>query len=230
MAAHPLLLVGGGAHGRAVLELARTLAISVGGFLDDTQPIGSTVDGHEVLGTTALLRDAAFVSRFTSIVTIGNNIARRKYSQQIRAQGQKPTILIHPGVRIPASASIGSGTVMMGENVVYPGVTIGEDVLIDPGVTFGIENRIADGVYICPGCHLGAYVSLGEESFLGMGVVVIPERTIGRRAVIGAGAVVFTDILDAKLAFGNPARVTGDAVLDDWSPYPARIRPAHPSR
>jgi len=230
MAGRPLLVVGGGAHGRAVLELARTLAISVAGFLDDVQPVGSMIDGHEVLGTTALLRDAAFVERFSSIVTIGNSMARRKFSQQIRAQGQRPAILVHPAVHIPDSVSIGSGSVMMGENVVYPGVTIGEDVLIDPAVTFGIENHIANGVYICPGCHLGAYVSLGEESFLGMGVVVIPERTIGHRTVIGAGAVVFTDIPDGKLAFGNPARVTGDAILDDWSPYPARIRPANPHR
>ena len=90
----------------------------------------------------------------------------------------------------PPPAQSNTGSVLVGENVVYPGVIIGQDVLIDPGVTFGIDNLIVDGVYICSGCHLGAYVSLREECFLGMGVVVVPERTIGRRAVIGAGAVV----------------------------------------
>lgn len=224
MAERPLLIVGGGAQGRAVLELARTLAMAVAGFLDDVHPLGAMVEGQEVLGTTAMLQDKTFVDRFLPIVAIGNSIARRKYSKQIRAHGKEPAILIHPAVRIPESASIGSGTVVMGETVVYPGVTIGEDVLIDPATTFGVDNRIADGVYICPGCHLGAYVTLGEESFLGMGVVVVPERTIGRRAVVGAGAVVFRDIPEGKLAFGNPARVTGDAILDDWSPYPARNR------
>jgi sugar O-acyltransferase (sialic acid O-acetyltransferase NeuD family) len=224
MAGPLLLIVGAGAHGRAVLELASQLGMTVAGFLDDMHPVESVIDGHHVLGTTALLEDRAFVEKFHSIVAIGNSIVRRRFSNRIRAHGSEPAILIHPSVRIPASVRIGSGTVLVGENVVYPGVIFGKDVLVDPGVTFGIENQIADGVYICPGCHLGAYVTLHEESFLGMGVVVVPERTIGRRAVVGAGAVVFQDVPDGKLVFGNPARVTGDAVLDDWSPYPARAR------
>jgi len=224
MSARPLLIVGAGAHGRAVLELARLLDMTVAGFLDDVNPVKSSIDGCEVLGRTSLLDEKPFIGPFQAIVAIGNSIARRGFSNRIRAHGREPAILIHPAVRIPDSARIGTGSVLVGENVVYPGVIIGQDVLIDPGVTFGIDNLIADGVYICPGCHLGAYVSLREECFLGMGVVVVPERTIGRRAVIGAGAVVFKDVPDGKLVFGNPGRVTGDAVLDDWSPYPARSR------
>jgi sugar O-acyltransferase (sialic acid O-acetyltransferase NeuD family) len=224
MAGRPLLIVGAGAHGRAVLELAHLLDMAVAGFIDDMHPIGAVVDGVQVLGTTSLLDDKGFMEKFLGIVAIGNSIARRRFSNRIRAHGQEPAILVHPSVRIPESARIGTGSVLVGENVVYPGVVIGQDVLIDPGVTFGIENQLADGVYMCPGCHLGAYVTLREESFLGMGAVVVPERTIGRRAVVGAGAVVFKDVPDGKLVFGNPGRVTGDAILDDWSPYPARSR------
>jgi hypothetical protein len=113
MAELPLLIVGGGAHGRAVLELARTLAITVAGFLDDVHPVGSMVDGREVLGTTAMLQNKTFVERFRPIVAIGNSIARRKFSNQVRAHGKEPTILIDHAVRIPESVSIGSGTVIM---------------------------------------------------------------------------------------------------------------------
>lgn len=226
MAAVPLLIVGAGAHGRAVLELARALEIDVAGFLDDVHPVGDVVDGQAVLGDTGLLQDKSFIGKFQAIVAIGNIIARRRFSNQVRGHGLRPATLIDPGVRIPKTAKIGSGTVIMTECIVYPGVSIGDDVLIDPAVTFGADNRIADGVYICPGVHLGATVTLKEECFVGMGAVVIPELTIGRQAVVGAGSVVFKDVPDGKQVFGNPARVTGDAVLDDWSPYPARYRPA----
>jgi sugar O-acyltransferase (sialic acid O-acetyltransferase NeuD family) len=226
MAGPPLLIVGAGAHGRAVLELAHTLEITVAGFLDDVHPIGHMVDGQAVLGNTGLLRDKTFIARFQAIVAIGNIIARRQFSNRIRSQGLQPATLIDPTVRIPRTATIGSGTVIMGECIIYPGVVIGDDVLIDPAVTLGADNSIADGVYICPGVHLGATVTLSKECFVGMGAVLIPELTIGRQAVVGAGSVVFKDVPDGKLVFGNPARVTGDAVLDDWSPYPARYRPA----
>jgi sugar O-acyltransferase (sialic acid O-acetyltransferase NeuD family) len=224
MSTRPLLIVGAGAHGRAVLELARLLDIKVAGFVDDVHPLKSSIDDCEVLGRTALLDDKSFMAPFQGIVAIGNSIARRGFSNRIRAHGREPATLIHPAMKIPDSARIGSGCVLVSQIVVYPGVIIGQDVLIDPGVTFGVDNVIEDGVYICPGVHLGAYVTLREECFVGMGAVVVPERTVGRRAVIGAGAVVFKDVPDGKLVFGNPGRVTGDAVLDDFSPYPARAR------
>jgi len=220
----PLLIVGAGAHGRVVLDLARSLGLEIAGFLDDIQPIDSLVDGRVILGTTARLREAGFVDAFSCIVAIGNNLARRRFSNQIRSHGREPAVLTHPSSIISGSARIGSGTVMIGGNMVFSGAVIGEDVLVDPDATIGADSRVGAGAYVCPGCHLGAGVSLGEECFLGIGAVVIPGRKIGRRAIVGAGSVVISDIPDGKLAVGNPASVKGDAVLDDWSPYPARAR------
>src|SRR5262249_56532146 len=95
-AAPPLLIVGAGAHGRAVLELADQLGMTVAGFLDDVHPVKSVINGYSVLGTTSLLDDKAFVGKFRSIVAIGNSIARRRFSDRIRAHGSEPAILIHP--------------------------------------------------------------------------------------------------------------------------------------
>ncbi|MSY44417.1 MAG: acyltransferase, partial [Actinobacteria bacterium] len=50
-------------------------------------------------------------------------------------------------------------------------------------------------------------VSIGSGSWLGHGVIVLPGVAIGRNVVIGAGAVVTSDIPDFSVAVGNPARV-----------------------
>jgi sugar O-acyltransferase (sialic acid O-acetyltransferase NeuD family) len=223
--AKPLVILGGGMHGRVVLDIAKALGRPIAGFLDDTLDRGSTVDDQRVLGPTDLLANENFIATHSFFVAIGNNIARRRFASQLRARGGDVLALIHENCWISPTATIGSGTVFVGANMVFSGARVGRDVLVDPDTTIGADSLIEDGVYLCPGCHLGAQVTCREECFLGLGAVAIPNTVIGRRAVVGAGAVVIRDVPDGKLAIGNPARVVGDANLDDFSPYPARRRP-----
>jgi acetyltransferase-like isoleucine patch superfamily enzyme len=48
---------------------------------------------------------------------------------------------------------------------------------------------------------------IGDHAWLGFGVVVLDGVRIGHGAVIGANAVVTSDIPDGAVAAGNPARV-----------------------
>jgi len=44
---------------------------------------------------------------------------------------------------------------------------------------------------------------------IGAGAVVLPGVTVGRFAMVGAGAVVTRDVPDHGLVVGNPARLQG---------------------
>lgn len=50
-------------------------------------------------------------------------------------------------------------------------------------------------------------IYVGEHTFIGTGVIIMPGVTIGKRCVIGAGAVVTRDIPDNSVAVGVPAKV-----------------------
>ena len=52
-------------------------------------------------------------------------------------------------------------------------------------------------------------VTISDGAWLGVNVVVMPGVTIGKGAVVGASAVVTTDIPDFALALGIPAQVVG---------------------
>ena len=50
-------------------------------------------------------------------------------------------------------------------------------------------------------------VRVGLGTWLGIGVVVLPGVTIGQGCVVGANAVVTSDLPDYAIAAGVPARV-----------------------
>ncbi|MBN6777527.1 hypothetical protein JRG19_03045 [Pseudoclavibacter alba] len=72
--------------------------------------------------------------------------------------------------------------------------------LLAPTHPLDSERRIA-------GWESGEPITIEDGCWLGGGVIVCPGVTIGRRSVIGAGAVVTRDIPPFSLAVGNPARV-----------------------
>lgn len=104
---------------------------------------------------------------------------------------------------------------------------IGEHVFINYNCTFlgGAIITIGNHVLIGPNCQLltpqhpmnyldrrkpmeTSYpITIGDDTWLGGGVTVLPGVTIGKRCIIGAGAVVVHDIPDDSLAVGNPAVV-----------------------
>ena len=58
-------------------------------------------------------------------------------------------------------------------------------------------------------------IHIGERTFIGYKVTIMPGVTIGKRCVIGAGAVVTRNIPDFSVAVGVPAKVI--STLDEYT-------------
>lgn len=107
-----------------------------------------------------------------------------------------------------------------------PGIRIGDHVLISPGVrislaqdiTIGDNCMIASGAYITDSDWHGIYdrslppdtaypVRLENNVWIGDSAIICKGVTIGENSIVGAGAVVSSDIPANSIAVGNPARV-----------------------
>ena len=105
----------------------------------------------------------------------------------------------------PGRIRIGNGVFINAGVVVYSDVaiTIEDDVALANEVyvmdtsSHGIEGREAHA----------APVVIGAGTWVGARAIVLPGVTIGKRVVVGAGAVVTKDVPDEVLVAGNPARV-----------------------
>ena len=101
------------------------------------------------------------------------------------------------GAEIAIGATIGDGLYIPHPYGIVLGVcTVGEDVTILQTVTVGARGATDPG---------GAVI--GRGSYLSAGAVLVGPITLGEGAVVGANAVVLTDVPAAATAVGIPARI-----------------------
>jgi len=121
--------------------------------------------------------------------------------------------IISKDVYIDAGVRIGNRVKIQNGVSVYHGVTIEDGVFVGPHVCFtndkyprainpdgtlkGAEDWQVSETLICYGAALGARS------------VILPGLTVGRWAMVAAGAVVTHDVPDYGLVVGHPARLVG---------------------
>ena len=146
---------------------------------------------------------------------------------------------IGPGTSVWNEAQIREGAVVGSDCVIGKGVYIDRDVVV--GSRVKIQNRASlfRGLTVEDGVYIGPHVSFANDrhpravkpdgspmtdddweveptlvragASIGAGSIILPGLTIGRWAMVGAGAVVTRDVQDQALVIGNPARNAGYA-------------------
>jgi len=101
---------------------------------------------------------------------------------------------------------IGSGVKVQNNVSIYEGVEIEDDVFLGPSMVF--TNVINPRSFIIRRNEFRKTL-LKKGCSIGANATIICGTTIGRFALIGAGAVVSRDVLDFALMAGVPARQIG---------------------
>ncbi len=87
-------------------------------------------------------------------------------------------------------------------------VTFGDDIMIGPGVNISTATHPLEPSLRKKGLEQAKPIVIGNNVWLGMGCQILPGVSIGDNAVIGAGAVVTSDVPENTLFLGIPARKT----------------------
>lgn len=104
---------------------------------------------------------------------------------------------------VEAGATVGNAVVVKNHVAIWRGVTIEDQVFVGPNVAF-TNDRIPRAKR-----YRAEYdpTIIREGASLGANATILCGITIGRHALVGAGAVVTRDVPDFALVVGNPARV-----------------------
>lgn len=151
---------------------------------------------------------------YLASTVLGDDIVgRRARVWLLRAAGAELArgVSLHGGTYItsPAHLVAGPGTFISrscyldleGTLVLGAGVTIGH------GTSFVTTRHQLGPAELRCGGFTGQAITVGDGAWLGANVTVLPGVSIGRGAVVAAGAVVCADVPDNALVAGVPARV-----------------------
>ena len=206
-----ILILGAGAHGRAIADLVREGAgPAVVGFSDaDPALAGQCVLGLPVVGDDAAAVDALRGGRADgALVGVGNTAmaARRRLFELLVARGIPSPAVVHPRAVVARSALVGDGAVVFAGAVVGARARIGTNAVLYSGAIVEHDSVVEAHAYLGPGAVLAGTVTVREGAFVGAGAVVLPGVEIGRDAVVAAGAVVTKPVGAGERVGGVPAR------------------------
>jgi UDP-2-acetamido-3-amino-2,3-dideoxy-glucuronate N-acetyltransferase len=147
-----------------------------------------------------------------------------------------PSAIVDPGAEIGPGTRIWHFCHVFGSAKIGPRCVLGQNVMIGPRVRLGagckIQNNVSlyeavqleDDVFCGPSCVFTnvltprAFVErkneflptlVGKGATIGANATIVCGVSIGRYALIGAGAVVTKDVPEYALVVGNPAQRTG---------------------
>jgi maltose O-acetyltransferase len=86
-------------------------------------------------------------------------------------------------------------------------VRIGNHVMIGPNVQIYTPAHELQVEARNRGLEVAKPVVIADNAWIGGGAILLPGVTVGRNAVVGAGAVVTRDVPPSMVVAGNPARV-----------------------
>lgn len=103
---------------------------------------------------------------------------------------------------ISREVTLGTGVYFPhGSAHIHGNSTIGDGVIVGVHTGIGLRGSFFSGDMGTRGPTIGAYTRVGT------GAKVVGAITVGERAVIGAGAVVLSDVPEAATVVGVPARM-----------------------
>ncbi len=89
-------------------------------------------------------------------------------------------------------------------------IEIGKNVMMGPDVIVLTQNHKFDRLDIPmsqQGFKADQPVKICDDVWIGVRAIILPGVTVGRGAIIGAGAVVTKDVSEYAIVGGNPAKV-----------------------
>ena len=203
-----LIIVGAGGLGREVSWLVSRINEVVPqwnllGFLDSNCKIQSkNIDKVNVIGT---VEDIVKYPDAYVICCVAHTDIRRMLAEKVSAN--RFATLIDPSAIISPMAEIGEGSVVNAGAVISVDVKIGKHNIIGVNSTVGHDDVFEDFVTLYPSVNVSGNTVVKSGAELGTGTQVLQGHTIGKNTIVGAGAVVISDLPDDCTAVGVPAKV-----------------------
>jgi sugar O-acyltransferase (sialic acid O-acetyltransferase NeuD family) len=206
-----LLVLGTRDFSFEIAELAEeTGEFEVAAFVENLSPerCNDTLEGRPIVWIDDV---GELAGDHLAICGLGTT-RRRIFAEQAEERGLRFATVVHPTARVPASSTLGEGTIVSAGAVVGSRAVLGRHVFVNRGALVGHHTEVAHYVSLMPGSNVAGFCRIGEGVYVGMGAVVVERLAVGSGAIVGAGAVVTKDVPERVQVVGIPARIVKEHV------------------
>ena len=209
MRKHKVILVGGGGHCKACIDVVEcTNEYEIVGILDRADLIGTDVLNYKIIGTDDdILKYKQEGCQF--LITVGQikSAAIRKKIFHHLAQCQATIItIISPKAHVSKYAQIGKGTIVMHGVTVNASAKVGTNCILNTGCCIEHDSIIGHHTHISTNAVINGGSIIGDEVFIGSNATMSGNVSLGNNIIIGSGSVVLKTIPEAGIYAGNPVR------------------------
>lgn len=207
-----IIIFGAGGFAREVIHIVEDMKeihkeINIVGYIDkDNSRKGEVLEGYPILGDISFFEEKA-IKNFKAVCAVGDVKLKLDLIMEIKKIGLDFVNIIHPSVKIRNSTKIGTGNIICDGNIITSNVTIGSYVVLNLSCTVGHDAIIDDYTTISPGANISGNVTINKKCYIGTNSAILQGKTIGENSIVGAGAVVASDISENSVAVGVPAKV-----------------------
>jgi sugar O-acyltransferase (sialic acid O-acetyltransferase NeuD family) len=204
-----LFIIGAGGFGRELYAWASQHADcghawAIAGFLDDNPDalakFGRFAPVHPLTGHKPSA-DTLY------LVGLGMPALKERLCAPLIAGGAEFLTFIHPQALIGARVKFGQGVVICPGAILSVDIEVGDFAMVNLNCTIGHDASLGPWTSLSAQCDITGYVRVADRVFMGSRASVIPDKSVGSRAIIGAGAVVVRDVPPNVTVVGIPARI-----------------------
>lgn len=205
-----IVIVGAGGFGREVKMLIDQINLKEDkyqflGYYDDVLLKGTSINNNKILGSVEDLLSINY--KINVVVAIGSPNLKLQIVKKLSNPNLIFPTLIHPSVIIGTdSVSIGKGCIICAGTIITCDIEIKDFVILNLMCSVGHDTIINSYASFMPSVNISGEVVIHEEVYVGTGAKIINQLEIGKKTIVGAGAVVSKSLPENCTAVGIPAK------------------------
>lgn len=210
MSKTPLLLIGGGGHCAAVIDVIEAEGrFEIRGIVEATGSETTSVLGYPVIGTDEELPQLIAQTPHC-LITVGQThtaFVRKALFKKIKQHGGQLPNVISPLARVARSAQLGEGVVVMHYALVNSSAFVGNNCILNSRCLVEHHAIVGAHCHLSTGAILNGASEVGEECLVGSGAVILQGVSVGAQTLIGANATVIRHLHERGTYVGSPAHL-----------------------
>ena len=204
-----IYVLGIGNNTPVLIDLATACGYKIAGLYHYKEGrTGETEHGYKIIGSFDDMFKSGVRNR-NFLLTMGDSKIRTEMADKIIERGGGVPTLIHPNANVSQFACISDICVYVFAFAdIQADTKIGRCTYIAPHVQICHMCHIGESCFIAAAAVIGSYTHVDDFVFVGQGAISISGKvnTIGKNAIIAAGALLTKDVPASAMMVGSPAK------------------------